>query len=396
MSIDEMPLLESAGHAGSYRWPAVRRTLAASLPVLLVGCQAQSAPPAPPPPAVTAAAVIVRPLRQWDDFTGRLEAVESVEIRPRVGGYVDSIDFAEGALVRRGQTLFRIDPRPFQDEVERLQAEVRRAEAKAALATSDSARGKRLIDQNAVSQGEFERLNAEAKSAGADVGAARAALRTAQLNLSFTRVLSPIDGRVSKAIITRGNLVTTTNILTTVVSNSPIYAAFNADEQAYLHYAGSQRGKNGPVFVGLIDEQGFPHRGTLHFLDNVVDSGSGTIQGRAILDNSDGRLTPGMFTRVRLVSSTTSSVALVPEQSLGTDLGKRFVMVVDARNHVQTRPVELGAAVGELRVVRSGLAQGERVVVDGLQKIKSGDLVNPKRADLQISPAVLAQLAPAQ
>ncbi|TPG52087.1 efflux RND transporter periplasmic adaptor subunit [Sphingomonas glacialis] len=363
-------------------------------PALLSGCGAAAPPPPPPPPAVTATTVIMRPLRQWDDFTGRLEAVDSVEIRPRVSGFVDAISFSEGARVGRGQLLFQIDPRPYRDEVERLAAELRRAEAKQVLAKSDAARGKRLIDQNAVSQGEFERLGAEAASASADVGAARAALNTARLNLSFTRVVSPVAGRVSKAIITRGNLVTASSLLTTVVSDSPIYASFNADEQAYLKYAGDQRGKGGPVFVGLINEQGFPHRGRLHFLDNVVDSGSGTIQGRAILDNPDGKLTPGLFSRIRLVSSGTKTIALVPEQSLGTDLGKRFVMILDRSNHVRTRPVELGAALGEFRIVTSGLVQGEQVVVDGLQKVKSGDAVKAVRKDVPIPQSLMDQLAP--
>jgi RND family efflux transporter MFP subunit len=338
----------------------------------------------------------VRTLRQWDDFTGRLEAVDSVEIRPRVSGYIDEVGFTEGAHVRRGQLLFRIDPRPYQDEVERLVAELRRAEAKARLAKSDDDRGRRMFDQGAIARAEYERLGSVNTSAAADVGAARAALKTARLNLSFTRLTSPIDGRVSKAIITRGNLVDAASLLTRVVSDSPIYAAFNADEQVYLKYAGGQRGKNGPVFVGLSDEKGFPHRGVLHFLDNVVDPGSGTILGRAILPNGDGRLTPGLFARIRLVSSDSGTVALIPEQSLGTDLGKRFVMVIDSRRHAQVRPVELGPAVGELRVVRSGLVAGETVIVDGLQKVKPGDQVSPTPADVRISPDVLAQLAPAE
>jgi RND family efflux transporter MFP subunit len=366
------------------------------LPVLISGCGGDAPPPVPPPPAVTTTMVITRPLHQWDDFTGRLEAVESVEIRPRVGGFIDSIAFTEGARVARGQLLFQIDPRPFRDEVLRLEAELQRAEARQVLAKSDAARGKRLIDQNAVSQGEFERLDAESKAASADVGAARAALATARLNLSFTRVIAPVAGRVSKAIITRGNLVTTSSLLTTVVSDTPIYATFNVDEQAYLKYAGDQRGKGGPVFVGLVNEQGFPHRGRLHFLDNAVDTGSGTIQGRAILDNADGKLTPGLFSRIRLVSSDTKPIALVPEQSLGTDLGKRFVMVLDSSNHVQTRPVTLGSALGEFRIVTAGLAAGDQVIVEGLQKVKPGDLVKPTRQDVQIPPAILDQLAPVQ
>lgn len=284
----------------------------------------------------------------------------------------------------------------YQDEVNRVLAELQEAQAKAVLAKADGARGKRLIAQNAIAQGEFERLDAQSKSARASAAAAQAALDTARLNLSFTRVTSPIDGRVSKAMITRGNLITTSSLLTTVMSSSPIYAAFNADEQTYLKYASDQRGKEGPVFVGLITETGFPHRGRLHFLDNAVDGGSGTISGRAVLDNADGRLTPGLFSRVRLVSTAAVQVALVPEQALGTDLGKRFVLVLDPANHVRARGVTLGPAVGDLQVIESGLNAGDVVVVSGLQKAKPGALVSPVRTTISVAPAELAQLEPAQ
>jgi multidrug efflux system membrane fusion protein len=358
----------------------------------LAGCQKVHADPSPQPPSVEVTQVVFRPLRDWSDLTGSLEAVESVEIRPRVGGFIDEIRFDDGARVHRGQLLFQIDPRPFQVEVDRAAAELTRARAKAVAAKADGERGKRLIDQNAIARGDFERVDADAKSADADVGAAEAALAAAQLNLSFTHVTSPIDGRISKALITRGNLITPTNVLTTVMSESPIYASFNVDEQTYLKFADAQRGRGGPVYVGLATETGFPHRGRLRFLDNAVDAGSGTIVGRAILDNADGALTPGLFSRIRLLSEQATTVALVPEQALGTDLGNRFVMVVDRTNHAAVRAVTLGPALGELRVVRSGLAPGDTVVVDGLQKIKSGDLVRPVHAAKVALPADMAQL----
>ena len=368
--------------------------LAAS--ILLADCNvaAKPTPAAPPTPQVEVTPVAFRPLRDWDDFTGRLEAVDSVEIRPRVGGFIDSVRFQEGAHVRKGEVLFQIDPRPFQAEVDRLQAEVERARAKARLADDDNARGERLIAQNAVSRGEAERLDAEAKSAQADVAAAVASLRTAQLNLSFTRVISPIDGRVSKAAITQGNLVTTADRLTTVVSDTPIYAAFNADEQAYMKYAAAQRGRPAPVYLGLAGEEGFPHKGRLEFLDNAVDVNSGTILGRAIFDNADGRFTPGLFARVRLVSADVQIEALVPERALGSDLGRRYVLVLGPNDQVEYRSVTLGQAVGELRIIRSGLRPGDKVVVSGLQKVKPGDVVKPVAVNGAISSAELAALDP--
>ena len=251
--------------------------------------------------------------------------------------------------------------------------------AQAELATADADRGPRLIAQNAVAQGELERLQAEAKSAKANVSAAQAALATARLNLSFTRVISPIDGRVSRADITPGNLISTTDLLTTVVSDGPIYASFNTDEQTYLKYAAAERGQPAPVYLGLMTEDGFPHRGKLAFIDNAVDGKSGTINGRALFDNADGQFTPGLFARIKLVSSQSETVALVPERALGTDLGKRYVLVLTADNHVEYDPVTLGPAIGELRVIRSGLKPGDKVVVSGLQKVKPGDPVTATR-----------------
>ena len=361
-----------------------------------VACSPAKSQPAPPPAAaVEVTPVVFKPLRQWSEFTGRLEAIDSVEIHPRVGGFIDSIRFEEGAKVRKGEVLFQIDPRPFQAEVDRLSAELERAQAKAELAAADADRGQRLMEQNAVAQSELERLVTEAKSAHADVAAARAALRTAQLNLSFTRVVSPIDGRVSRAAITKGNLVTTDDLLTTVVSDGPIYASFQTDEQTYLKYASAERGKPAPIYLGLMDEQGFPHRGELAFIDNAVDAKSGTINGRGLFDNAEGRFTPGMFARIKLVSSEVETVALAPERSLGADLGKRFVLVVTPASKVEYRAVTLGQAVGELRIIRAGLKPGDKVVVSGLQKVKPGDQVKATPYERPINTAELASLEPA-
>jgi len=371
--------------------PAAQASVLLLSAALLAGCgkEAQSQPAAAVPPTqVQVTGVVIRDLRQWDDVTGHLEAIDQVGVRPRVGGFIDEVRFKEGAKVKKGDVLFQIDPRPFQAEVDRLAAEVDRAKAKAVLALADGERGQRLIAQNAVARSEFERLQAEAASAKADVAASQAALRTAQLNLEFTHVISPIDGRVSKAIITRGNLVTTADLLTNVVSDGKVYASFNTDEQTYLKYASAQRGQPAPVELGLMTEDGFPHQGTLQFLDNALDPKSGTINGRAIFEDPDGTLTPGLFARIRLLSTATEKVALAPERALGTDLGKRFVLVVDAKNAVEYRSVNLGPAVGDMRVIRTGLAQGDRVVVSGLQKVKSGDTVDP----VAVQPPQVAEL----
>ena len=345
---------------------------------VLAACSAQAKPEAAAPPAqVTVTAVAFKDLRQWDDFTGRLEAIDTVDIRPRVSGFVDGARFEEGARVRKGQVLFQIDARPYQAEANRAAAEVDRAKAQLNLAVVNRERGRRLIEQNALAQSEFDRLSAEEKAAQANVAAASAAYQTAKLNLEWTRVVSPIDGRVSKAVITRGNLVTPSDLLTTVVSDTPIYAAFNADEQTFLKYASAERGKSSPVYMGLMTEDGYPHQGQLKFIDNAMDAKSGTISGRAIFDNADGRFTPGLFARIRMVSDTSQVVALAPDRAVATDLGKRFVVVVGANNKAEYRPVEIGPLAGNLRIIRTGLKPGDRVIVGGLQKVKPGDTVNP-------------------
>ncbi|MEW6390571.1 MAG: efflux RND transporter periplasmic adaptor subunit [Pseudomonadota bacterium] len=361
---------------------------------VLAACSAQAkqdAAAAPPPAQVTVTDVAFKSLRQWDDFTGRLEPIDTVEIRPRVSGYIDGAQFTEGARVHKGQVLFQIDPRPYKAEADRAAAEVARAKAQLDLAVVNRERGRRLIEQNALAQSEFDRLASEERAAQANLSAAQAALQTARLNLEWTRVTSPIDGRVSKAIITRGNLVTQSSLLTTVVSDTPIYAEFNADEQTFLKYASAERGKGGPVYMGLMTEDGYPHVGKLAFIDNALDAKSGTIAGRAIFANADGRFTPGLFARIRLVSAESQTVALAPDRAVATDLGKRFVVVVNKANKAEYRPVEIGPLAGNLRIIRSGLKPGDRVIVGGLQKVKPGDTVAP--VPIKTEKADLDQLA---
>ena len=353
--------------------------------------------PPPPPPQVAVASVIERDVTEWDEFTGRLQAVDSVEVRPRVSGYVSAVRFSEGAIVRKGDLLFQIDPRPFQAEVDRLKAELDRARATVQRADSELARAERLRSANAISNEDHDRRAAFAQESAAQVAAVEAALRAAALNLEFTHVTSPINGRVSRAIVTEGNLVSSgpgqATLLTTVVSLDPVYAYFDADEQIYLKYTrggnadakasallranGSRGSIDRHIRMALSNEEGFPHEGELDFIDNQLDGTTGTIRGRAVFGNPDGLLTPGLFVRLRLAGAGKYRGLLIQDRAVGTDLSKKFVYVVSPKNEIEYRPVTLGPIVDGLRVVRSGLKAGEPVVVNGLQRIRPGVPVTP-------------------
>src|SRR5690242_1921231 len=312
--------------------------------VILAGCEKTSAQQGPPPPMqVTVANVIERDVTEWDEFTGRLQAVDSVEVRPRVSGYVSAVHFTEGAMVRKGDLLFQIDPRPFQAEVDRLQAELTRAQATVERANSELARAERLHNANAIANEERDRRASFAQESAAQVAAVEAALRAAALNLEFTHVTSPINGRVSRAIVTGGNLVSSgpgeATLLTTVVSLDPIYASFEADEQTFQHYAARATGL--PVRMAVANEDGFTHEGALEFLDNQIDPETGTIRGRAVFRNHDRGLTPGAFVRLRLPGSAAYRALLIQDRAVGTDLDKRYVYTVSADGAVEYRPVQL-------------------------------------------------------
>ena len=384
--------------------------LTSSLAAALLGHQAESSdePAAPPLPEVTVAEVLIRDVHDWTEFTGRLESVDSVDVRPRVSGYVESAHVNEGAQIQKGELLFQIDPRPFRAEVNRLKAELDRAHAQLELAQSNYQRALRLIDQNAISKEQFDSLATGVATAQAGVAAVDAALEYALLELEFTRVVSPIDGRVSRILITPGNLVDSSSRLTTVVSDNPIYAYFEADEQTYLEYSGIARGEgsdglNGPAnkaYIGLINEQGHPHEGRLDFIDNQVNPVSGTIRGRAVLDNADGRFTPGLFARIKLVSSQSRTVGLVDDRAIGTDLDRKYVLVVDDTNTAQYRAVTVGRLIEGLRVITDGLAEGDIIIVNGLQRARPGvpvaatqvamaDLARPEFRQLVAEPSVI-------
>ena len=361
-----------------------------------VGHPAASAAKSPPAAQVTVAEVIHRPLLDWSEFTGRLEAVQSVEIRPRVSGYIDRIGFEEGARVKKGQILFRIDPRPFRAEAERQLAARTRALSELDLAKANHARAQRLIGENAISREEFERLSSADAVAASDLAAANAALSAAKLNLEFTEVRAPIDGRVSRALITQGNLVSSDSLLTTIVSDDPVYASFDADEQTFLRYsrnAANRTAGEDPVYMGLTDEKDFPHRGRLNFVDNQVDRKTGTIRTRAVFANPDGIYTPGLFVRIRLVGRDTRDAVLIDDRAVGTDLGKKFVFVLKNDSTVDYRGVTLGPDVDGLRVVDGGLKVGEVIVVNGLQRVRPGALVSATKVVMDMSREGLRQVA---
>lgn len=362
-------------------------------PLFLVACNtAPSQGPGgqPPPPQVSVAAVIEKEVNEWDEFTGRLEAVDRVEIRPRVSGFIEKIYFQQGAEVKKGDLLFEIDPRPQQAELARAEADLVRAKTRLDLTQRDLARAEELVQSKAISQQAYEQMTSGRQDADAAVKAAQAAALSARLNLEYTEIRSPINGRTSRAEVTVGNLVTGggagSTLLTTVVSLDPIYAYFEGDEQIYLKYAElsrrgerpSSRDKRNPIYLGLSSEEGHPHQGYVDFVDNALNPETGTIRARAVFDNKERTFTPGLFARLKLVGSGTYKAMLVNDKAIGTDQSKKFVLVVGADNKALYREVKLGPVIDGLRVVKQGLSGGETIVVNGLQRVRPGDAVTPQ------------------
>nr|WP_057412732.1 efflux RND transporter periplasmic adaptor subunit [Pseudomonas amygdali] len=359
----------------------LRYPLTALALIVISACgRAPEATSAPGAAKVSVAKVLEQPINEWDEFTGRLEAPETVEVRPRVSGQIDQVAFTDGSLVKKGDLLFQIDPRPFQSEVRRLEAQLQQARAVALRSDNEAQRGERLRTNNAISAELADSRTTSAQEAKAGVAAIQAQLDLARLNLSFTRVTAPITGRVSRAEITAGNIVTAdVTALTSVVSTDKVYAYFDADERVFLKYTElARKGQTTPVYLGLSNETGNPHLGQMNFVDNQVNPRTGTIRGRAVFDNADGDFTPGLYARLKLVGSGTYSAVLINDEAVGTDLGKKFVLVMDKDNKPAYRAVELGPKIEGLRIVRNGLGKDDTIVVKGLQRVRPGQPVDPE------------------
>ena len=380
-------------------YPIAGLLLAVLAAVVLTACGgSDAAEPAGgmPPPTVSVAAAVERDVHASEEFTGRIEATGSVEIRPRVSGYIQRVNFREGSEVKKGDVLFVIDQRPYRAEVARTEAELARARAQAELGRSEVARAHKLVEARAISQGEFDQRVANEAQARANVRAAEAALDMARLDLEFTEVRAPIAGRAGQALVTEGNLVGPgATLLTTVVSLDPVYVYFQGDEQVFLRSADlAQPGKTAaalPVFVGLAHEEGFPHEGRLDFVDNQVDPATGTIRSRAVLSNADRRFTPGLFARVRLVGSSAIKAVLVDDKAILTDQDRKYVYVLGPENRALRRDIKVGRLVDGLRVVTEGVAAGDPVIVHGVQKVFfPGMPVQPQTVAMGDGPAAAA------
>jgi RND family efflux transporter MFP subunit len=340
-------------------------------------CREGHGAPAAPLPAVTVAEVEERQVADWDEFVGHFAAVDSVEIRPRVAGTIDRVAFKAGATVHKGDLLFQIDPRPYQAEVAHADAELAQARTTAKLAASSLERAKQLIAADATTREDFETRTAGAERGSAAVSAAAAAVTRARLNLAWTQIRSPIAGRVGRAEITVGNLVQAgASRLTTVVSLDPIYVDFDADERSFLQLAAQRRASGGaptPIVMGMSDEEGkFPHQGTLDFLDNQLDPHSGTVRARAKFANPDQRFAPGAFAHLKVMGSREYLAPVISDRAIGTDQDKKFVFVLNTDSTLAYRPVELGRLVDGYRVVKSGLRAHEKIIVNGLQRVRPG------------------------
>ncbi len=379
------------------RFPAHPLRHARMLPLLLaaalaVACSsnASSGDGAPPAPEVSVAEVLHREVRLWDAFSGRVSAVETVDLRPRVSGYVQRVAYDEGQLLKKGDLLFEIDPRPYRAALDRALADLERARSEARLAGAQNVRAQALVEARAISREEFETRNAATAQGNAAVRAAEAAVAAARLDLQFTQVRSPIDGRAGRAMVTVGNLAQAdATVLTTVVSQDPVHVYFEADEQTWLRYSraagnGERAGTQRAVRVGLAGDDGHPHQGVVDFVDNRVDPATGTIRARAVLRNPDGLFTPGLFARVQLEGGAKSAALLVDDKAVLTDQDRKYVYVLGEGNTAERRDVVLGRTVDGLRVVESGLSPGDQVIVSGVQKVfMPGMPVAPKQVAME-------------
>ncbi|WAL77912.1 efflux RND transporter periplasmic adaptor subunit [Shewanella sp. DAU305] len=360
---------------------------------VLSACGEQTAQqgPAPSAPMVDVAQVLHERVTEWDEFTGRLQAPESVTLIPRVSGYIDSVNFKEGALVKKGDVLFRIDPSVFEVEVARLKADLAIAISAEQLATNDFERAHKLFDQKAVSAELLDTRESNKRQTAAAVASVKAALMRAELDLAYTQVQAPIDGRVSYANVTAGNYVTAgQSVLTSLVSTASMYAYFDVDEQTYLKYVkltaekkrNDPRAGDNPVYMALANERDYQHIGMVDFVDNAMDKQTGTIRVRASFDNEDNSLLPGLFARLRTAGSGAYEGILIDDKAVGTDLNNKFVLVVGADGLVEYRGVTLGEKVQGLRIVTQGLMAEDKIVVNGMQRVRPKMQIDPHMVEM--------------
>ena len=358
--------------------------------VILAGCgQAPQPAAAPPPPAVTVAKPAKQTIVDQDEYVGRFVAVNAVEVRARVSGYLEQVHFTDGQVVQQGELLFSIDRRPFQNALDQARATRDQARATLAFAQADLGRARQLVRERTISEQVFEQRTQAARTATASVAATEAAVRQAELDVEFTELRAPIAGHIGDRRVSPGNLVTggasgNTTLLASIVSTDPIRFEFTFDEAAYLRYmrlantAEGSRVDERTVALKLLDEQGFPHKGRMDFVDNVIDRSSGTIRGRAVLANPNGLFTSGMFARVQVPASPPYEALVLPDVAVGTEQARKFVMVVDGENVARQKYVTLGVVLDGLRVIKDGIAIEDRVIVDGLMRARPGQKVTPE------------------
>jgi multidrug efflux system membrane fusion protein len=360
----------------------------------LAACGEKQAGDTPPPPAVTVSKPFHKPIAEWDEYTGRFTAVETVEVRARVSGFIDSVHFKEGQIIKKDDLLFIIDQRPYKIAVDQAKSDVERAQAKLQIATLDLQRAEPLVANQTVTQREYDTRKSTQRDASGQLGSAEAALKQAELNLEWTEVRAPIAGRISDKRVDAGNLITGgqtgSTLLTVIVSVDPIRFVFDGSETDFIHYlrlaqAGgrpSSRDAPNPVSVRLADETEFKHNGRMDFVDNAVNPKTGTIRGRAIFDNKDGLLTPGFFGRLRLFGGEHDAL-LIPDNAVASDQSNKVVFVVAEDGTVSMKRVELGPIIDGLRVVRSGLEPNDRIVIDGLQRARPGQKVTAEDGKIE-------------